>query len=189
VYDSGAVLACPAVPLALMSWGTVPLGANSYSYGGGTTARVWLNTTVSCKRVEVGFYDINNTSPYVEIGRLVIGSFWEGAKNVDYGATVTPVETGKHFRNDAGDLMTDIGTRHRRVTISLSKLSPAERNTLWRILWGNGMTKPLFFSLYPNDTDTSLEQTNQCWCKLVTMPAMSTPSFLMYAAALELEEI
>lgn len=189
VHDSGAILACPAIPLALMSWGTVPLGANSYSYGGGTTARVWLSTTVSCKKVEVIITDTNNTAAYIEVSRLALGAYWEGAKNADYGASVTPVDTGKHFRNDAGDLQTDIGTRHRKVSFALSKLSPSERNTLWRILWGNGMTKPLFFSLFPNDTDTSLEQTHQCWCKLEVTPAMSIPSYLLYASSLELLEV
>ena len=36
--DTGAVLACGYSPLGLWPWGTVPLGVNAFSYGGGVAS-------------------------------------------------------------------------------------------------------------------------------------------------------
>lgn len=189
VYDSSAVAACAAVPLGLMAWGSDILGVNAYSYGGLSYARHWFPAHIAVKKVVITVIDTVNPSGYIEIGRLVTGRFWEGERQADYGAALTPVDTTKNFRNDAGDLMSDIGPRHRKLTFSMSNLSQTERKTLFDILWGNGMAVPVCFSLYPNSDDPALEQANQVYCKLMTSAAMSMPSFLQYASSLELEEV
>lgn len=189
IYDSGVQLACAAVPFGLMGWGSDLLGVNAYSYGGLSYGRWWMPEQLAVKKLVVTVVDSLNPSGYIEIGRLVCGRFWEGTRNADYGAALTPVDTTKSFRNDAGDLMSDIGPRHRKLTISLSNLAVAERNTLWNVLWGNGMSVPVYFSLYPDADNAALEQTHQIYCKLMTSAAMSMPSFLQYASSLEFEEV
>lgn len=188
-FDTGTNLACPPLALGLWNWGSAPLGVNAFTYGGGATACVWLSLPISVRKLVIDIVDTSNVSGYVEVGRLVAGNYWEAAKNADYGAGITAVDTSKHFRNDAGDLMTDIGTRHRRQTLALTKLSADERASLWNILLGNGMPRPLFMSLYPNSDDPRLEQTHMMWCKLVATPAVGIPSYRNFASSLELEEV
>lgn len=189
VYDSGVVLACPPGPLGLVLWGSEVLGVNAYSCGGFSYGRLWFPAHVAVKKIVVTIADPANPSGYVEIGRLITGKFWEGQRNVDYGVTLTSVDTTKNFRNDAGDLMSDIGPRHRKITFNLSNLGITERNTLWGLLRGNGTAIPVYLSLFPNAADAPLEQAHQIYGKLVTSPAMSMPSFLQYASQLDLEEI
>ncbi|MET3132855.1 hypothetical protein AAKU55_003136 [Oxalobacteraceae bacterium GrIS 1.11] len=188
-YDSGTVVACPGGGANLRAWGNTPLGANAYGYGGGACARVWLPSQIQAISLAVDISDPSNPAGHVEAARLVAGSYWEPAYNADYGAPVTPVDASKNFRNDAGDLMTDLGTKSRKQSISLSNMSAADRARLWDIVYGNGMAIPMMFSLYPNDADGKLERTHQMFCKLVSPSAMATPSYARYSNSLELEEV
>jgi hypothetical protein len=120
----------------------------------------------------------------------VAGGYWSPEVNAEFGSTtVMSVDTSKQFRNDAGDLMTDIGTRHRKQTLNLGSMGATDRTKLWNILLGNGLARPVLFSLYPNGADSQLEQIHQMWAKLVVTPAMSIPYYDKYAVQLELEEV
>lgn len=187
-FDSGHVLACPAAAIALSDWGAGGAGVNAYAYGGGACGRQWF-THVSGQKIVISIVDTANPAGYVEVGRLIVGRFWEGVRNIDYGVALSIVDTTKNFRNDAGDLLSDVGTRHRKLTAALSNLASAERSTLWNILWGNGMSSPMFLSVFPNADDTALEQAHQGWFKLMSSPAMAMPSFAQCASSLELEEV
>lgn len=189
IYDSGTIPAVPGPLLGLWGWGTLLLGANAYSYGGSSYARAWADTPYAVKKVVIDLVDSSNPSGYVEAGRLVIGNIWESSKNPDYGISVTPVDTSKHSRSGAGDLMTDLGTRHNRMALPMSNLSPDDRTSLWNILRVNGQSRPIFVSVFPGDEDSDLEQMHQLYGKLVTSPAMSMPHFRIAAATLEIEEI
>jgi hypothetical protein len=189
LFDTGAVFACPAPIFGLWNWGSLPLGSNAFAYGGGTYGRVWIPTPGAVKKLVVDVDDSTNPAGYIEAARLVCGGYWEPAENADYGAPATPVDTSKHYRNDAGDLRTDIGARYRKQSVSLSGLSPADRATFWSFVLGNGMPRPVFFSLYPNHEDAKLEQERQIYGKLSTLAALNTPSFQRYASSLDLEEI
>lgn len=189
LFDTGAVDACPAPVLGLWNWGSQPLGSNAFAYGGGTYGRVWIPTPGAVKKLVVDVDDSTNPAGYIEASRLVCGGYWSPLENADYGAPATPVDTSKHYRNDAGDLRTDVGARYRKQSVALSGMSPADRATFWSIVLGNGMPRPIFFSLYPNDQDAKLEQERQIYGKLSTLAALSTPSFQRYASSLDFEEI
>lgn len=189
LFDTAAVEAAPAPVLGLWDWGAQSLGSNAYAYGGGTAGRVWIPTPGAVKKIVIDIADPTNTYGYIEAGRLVCGAYWSPEYNADSGAPVTPADTSKHYRTEAGNLLTDIGTRHRKQSISLSAMTATDRATLWDILWVNGMSRPLLFSLYPNDADAKLEQTHQLYCKLGAVSAMATPYFQRYATSLDLEEV
>jgi hypothetical protein len=191
IFDTGAVLCSQAPLLGLWGWGT-PLGANAFSYGGGVYARVWVDanaTPAAVMKLVVDINDTTNPSGYIEAGRLVAGNYWSPTTNVNYGAAVTTIDTSKQLRNDAGDLLTDNGTRHRKQTLNLSAMSPTDRALLWNILAGNGLSRPMLLSLFPNDADSQLEQSHQMYCKLVVTPIVSIPYFNNYAASFDLEEL
>jgi hypothetical protein len=188
VLDTGTILACPGATLDTLAWGVEALGVNAYSYAGSSCGRAWFNQAPA-RRVEITISDENNPAGYIEVGRLVTGRYWEGERNVDYDPQLTLVDSTNNTRSDAGDLLSDVGTKSRKLSLGLSNLSPAERKTLWGLLAGNGRAKPIFFSLFPDHEDTSLEQTYQMYCKVAGSPAMRIPSFLQYTSSLELEEV
>ncbi len=189
VYDTGANLACPDAPPGLWNWGSSPMGANAFAYAGGAYARAWPGSPTPVQKIVIDLVDVNNAAGYVEASRLVCGAYWEAATNPDYGISVTPVDTSKHFRNDAGDLMTDPGTLHSKMTFTLAKMAPADRTALWNILRGNGMARPLLISAFPFDGDTQLERMHQIYGKLTATPAMAMPFFRIATATVDIEEI
>lgn len=189
LFDTGAVEACPAPIIGLWGWGSQSLGANAFAYGGGTYGRVWIPIPGAVKKIVINIADSTNPAGYIEAGRLVCGAYWSPVVNAGTNASITAEDTSKHYRNEAGDLMTDTGTQHRKQSFSLSGMSPSDRSTLWDILRGNGLSKPVLFSLYPEDSDASLEQTHQIYGKRSNNPATSSPYFQKYASSLELEEI
>lgn len=189
LFDTGDVAACPGVPLGSWAWGMLPLGVNAYAYGGGALARAWIPVPGSVRRLVVDIADPGNPGGYVETAYLVCGTYWEPEHNGDYGISMQAVDNSKNFRNDAGDLMSDQGSRSDKLQMPMSKIAPADRTTLWGILRGSGITRPVFISVFPEHSDVALEQQFQLYGKLVTTPAMSLPSFNIASATLEVESV
>jgi len=188
VFDTTAIPACPYVAPPMSSWGIYPAGVNSFSYGGAVYARAWFNE-VPCKKIVIDLADSGNSDGYIEASRLVLGGYWSPAINPAYGAALAIQDTSKHFRNDAGDLKTDVGTRSRKLTMSLNDMQAADRAQLTNILRGNGLTMPIFVSLFPEDSDTELEAAHQIYGKLSGLSAISITGFDRYAVPIELEEV
>lgn len=188
LFDTGTVLACAYQPLGMWDWGLQPFGVNAFSHGGGAYANVWIAQNWA-KKLVIDLADSANTAGYIEASRLVIGSYWSPSINADYGAQITMVDSSKHQRNDAGDLMTDIGTRSRKISLNLTNMNATDRLRMTDIIRGNGMPQPLYFSLFPESDDSSLEQTYQIYCKLAAISAMAISFVSAYSAPIELEEI
>lgn len=189
LFDTGAVPACPAPVFGLWNWGSEPLGSNSFAYGGGTYGRVWVPVPGAVKKLVIDIADPDNTSGYVEAGRLVVGAHWSPTKNADYGASISWVEASSHVRTEAGDLLTDTGSKHRVLNFTLGDMPEIDRNMLNTLLVGNGMPKPLLLSLYPEDENSRLEQDHQIYCKLQAPKGISTPFFRRFSGGMDLEEI
>lgn len=187
-YDSGNILCCPAPSVSIRGW-TLAQSVSAYAYGGGTHARAWLTQT-SALGLVIDIADPSNAQGYAEVSKLVIGDYWEPkGVGAEIGATMTVEDSSKHTRTDAGDLITDVGTRFRKQELSLPDLNPVDRAKMWDILWGNGMSRPIFLSTYPNSSDLKLEQAHQLYGKLVQTPVMGTPYFNSMSANIEIEEI
>jgi len=187
--DTGALPACAYAPLGMWEWGMDALGVNAYSYGGGTYGRVYFAAT-AIRKLVIDIADPDNTAGYIEAARVVAGAYWEADIGPEIGGPeLTPQDTTKQQRSDAGDLRIDTGTRHRSLQVPLQALSTIERAKVFAMLRGNGMSRSVFISIYPENTgDPALEQENQVWGKLARSSAISTPFFQLYGAALEIEE-
>jgi hypothetical protein len=187
-FDTGIILAAPYVAFGSWQWGAQPIGVNAFSYGGGTYASVYT-TIVAVRTLVIDLVDVDNTSGYIECARLVTGSYWTPAYNPDYGTSATSQDTSKQYRTESGDLLTDTGTTNRKIAINLSKLTPADRATFWKVIRNVNMSKPVFVSLFPENSDGELEQAHQIYGKLPTLGSVSSSSFNIYSAPLEVEEI
>ena len=186
--DTGAVLACGYSPLGLWPWGTVPLGVNAFSYGGGTYARAYF-TPGDYEKLVIDIVDVDQPLSYVEAARLIVGAYWAPEYNPGYGATARVNDTTANSRSQSGDLRSDVGTVSRSLPVDLERIVPTDRARLWNILRGSAKSGPVFISLFPEDDDPELEQAHQLYGKLASDLAISHPMFGNFSAPLEVEEM
>lgn len=187
-FDTGAVSACEYARLGMWNWGALPLGVNAFSYGGGTYGRSWFQMR-SVKKLVIDLADPDNPAGYIEAARLVAGAWWSPEQNASYGAGVTPGDTSNQYRNGAGEQKVERGALYRKLSISLDHMTPLDRAELWRIVRGNGLSHPLFVSLFPDSDDVELEQTHQIYGRLANLAAITTPGYQAYATTIEVEEL
>lgn len=179
---------CASSDFDNFSWGTEPLGANAYSYGGGTYGVLWFPTH-ACQKLVIDIAD-SNPLGYIEASRLVCGTYWTPVYQAEAGAVVGIVDNSKHERTDAGDLRTDRGTVHKTLNFDLNFLTNEDRNTLYNILRGNGMFKPMYVSLVPQSTgDLTGEQIFQIYGKLSRQGSMKYQLQNQFSSQLEIEEL
>lgn len=190
IFDSTVTTAAPYQNFGLWNWGSIPLGVNSYSYGGGTYGRVWIPTPQACTSILIEIYDPACVSPYIEISRIVAGSYWSPKYNTSFGLSTGSQDLSQHERSESGDLITNRGIRYRNMKFELTWLPPEDRLEFTRILRGNGLPRPLFISLFPNNSeDYEKEQAHQIYGKLSTLNDITHPIFEMYSTSIEIEEI
>jgi len=186
--DSGTVLACAYATLGSWAWGAAPLGVNAFSYGGASYGRVYFAEAQGRKLV-VDVVDADNETGYIDAARLVTGRYWSPEKNPAYGASIAPDSNTQGRRTDSGDLRTERRPQFRVLKLDLHCLAREEdRATVYDILVGNGMTRPVFVSLFPESGNPRREQAHQVYGKL-SDSAMSAPGFGVFAAPLAIEEI
>lgn len=190
---------CPWNTLALSAWGTNPVISNTYAYGGGTCARLWLNSTLQALSAQYLYIIIRDsyataaTNRYIEASRLIIGKYWSPKYNTGYGMSTTQQDLSTHERTESGDLVTQRGPRFNKLNFDLNFLDQTDRKELTRIMLGNGLPKPLFISLFPDNGTTSaqaeMERAHQIYGKLMQVPGISYSMFDTYSTQLELEEV
>ena len=183
------IFACPYAPLGLWDWGSIPLGSNSYSYGGGTYGRVWISNPASINRLVFTITDINNANGYIELSRIVVGNYWSPTYNTSFGLSTSTKELSEHMRTESGDLTTNRGIKYNTMNFDLKYLTPSDRLAITGILKGNGIYAPLFISLFPNSSDSTKEQAHQIYGKLSQLSGVYHPIFESYSTTIDIEEI
>jgi hypothetical protein len=165
----------------------------------GTVATVDSNTqltlTTNNSYTSSGSVSYAKINVYIEASRLIIGSYWSPKYNTDYGLSNTVKDLSTHDRTDAGDLITKRGPRYSSLTFDLKWLDQSDRIQLTKLLIGSGMSKPVFISLFPDNTDTGLavdyekERAHQCYGKMVQIPGVTYSTLDMYSAQIDIEEV
>jgi len=188
-YTTGNVLACP---YGQSTWDSsyLPQGANSYAYGSGTYARVWLPNAQTCSSLTIAITDNENTAGYVEASRLVIGDYWSPTYNTSFGLVSAPKSLSTNSRTESGDLVTNRGIQYNTMSFDLTWLTPTDRAVFTKIIKANGINKGLLISLFPDASeDYDKEQTFQIYGKLTQVPDLTHPMFSIYSSKIEIEEI
>ena len=180
--DTGTITASPLSTNA-------NLGVNSYAYGGGASCYVYFTPT-SVKQITIDIVDTSNALGYVEIGRLVMGNYYELAINAEYTTVSSSLtESTVVERSDAGDLRTDRGTMYKTLTFQLPWMQSADRDAIWKILRANGMYTPMYVSVVPGSTDGLDEQIYSIYGKLNKNSAMTYQFMNQHATTIVVEEI
>jgi hypothetical protein len=189
---------CPWNILNLPNWGTNPVLSSNYSYGGGTYARIWFpeykDISVRYLTIEItDNYATAGTGRYIEVSRLILGDYWSPIYNTGYGMTATIKDLSTHERTEAGDLITRRGPRYRTLSFNLDWLDYNDRIQMTRLLLGNGSSKPLLISLFPDSVNTvaghEQEQSHQIYGKLQDLPGVTYQHYEIYSVAMNIEEI
>lgn len=168
---------------------TVAQSASAYSYGGGVAATLYVTPTNGVQGVQIIVADSANVQGYLEAARLVMGTYFEPAYNAEYGATIELADTTQNFRTDAGNLLSDVGTRHKVLSFTLSFLQPNDRANLYKLVKNTGMSQPVWVSLYPSNSDKGLEQEHTVYGKFSKTSVISSTAYLIYSAPLEIESL
>lgn len=192
VFDTGAgVLACPYQSANVWNLGVTPIGTNTYGYGGGTYARAYipLGMQGACTSLIIEIND-TNAAKYIEASRLIIGQYWSPKYNTSFGLSAGIKDTSTSSRTVAGDLVSMRGPRFNTMNFDLKYMDTGDRSKLYELLRSGGIAKPLFISLFPeNSADYDLEQLYQMYGKLSQLPGIQYANFLQYSSQLEMEEI
>lgn len=187
VYDSG-VLACTGSTAIKVAGLTLTQSSSAYSYGGGGCAVIYTTPTAT-KKVVIDIVDTASLQAYLEASRLVVGEYYTPTYDAEIGASISFEDTGKNFRNDAGNLMSDIGTRNKVIDFNLSALLDVDRTAIWKIVSYCGTSYPVFISLYPEHTNKDLEQAHTVYGKFSNVTKIASKAVGLYEAPMTVEGI
>jgi len=188
VLDTGNVLCCQYVTMDKIDFADGPLNANAFSFGGGTYASLYF-AQANAEKVVIDIIDSANSNGYVEASNIIIGKYWSPERNADYGVALMFNDTSKHTRNGSGDLMTDRGAIYKSLAFNLGQMQTADRTELIQILIRNGMSVPLFISIFPESTDDQENQLYQLYGKLTKLGAIGRYKFGLDKFSVNIEEI
>jgi hypothetical protein len=184
--DSGVVL-CSEGAGGKVAGLTALQSASAYSYGGGAAACVWLLPTVNVLGIKIDVVDSANLQGYLEAARIVIGDYFSPIYNAEYGVNVTYEDTTANFRTDAGNLLSDIGTKHKVLSLNLSFMQPTDKAGLWKLVNYCGKSQPVFISVLCGHPDKSLEQSLTVYGKFTSASKVACSNYLIYSAPMEVE--
>lgn len=188
VFDTGSQLGCPPRPFGQLRWGREALGMNGFR-AGSSIAQIWISNIARVAKLIIDIADPSGRAAYIEVGRLVAGDYWSPVSAADYGASIQVADDSKHSRTEAGDLLTDLSSRRKKLAFSMSYMAADDADRLWQIIYDGGITRPVFISFYPLSADPVQEQKYSLLGKLSVTPVMATPFFNKTSAQIELEEI
>lgn len=186
-YTTGPVQCAPYSGTELWNQASIPVGTSTYSYGGGTYARVWFPTQTNITTVTI---TINSNASFIEASRLIIGDYWSPTYNTSYGLTAGVQDLSTNQRSESGDLITNRGTVYKTMTFSLDYLDADDRVQLISLLKNNGIYRPIFVSLFPNNsTDWTKEDAHQIYGKLSQLTTITHPVLSFYSSSIDIEEV
>ena len=102
---------------------------------------------------------------------------------------VTFIDTTSNTRTEASDLIRSVGYRSNKVAVDLSYLEAEDRTKMASLIQTNGLSKSIFVSVFPEDSDVIKEYMYQIYGKLPSINSITHPNHILYSPQLELEEV
>lgn len=190
-FDTGPQICQPFLPKTQDSWVTTGYGTTTFGLDR-QLARVYIapGIQVTSGTIMVEVVDFQNTVNYIEASRLIMGRYWSPVYNTSYGLGVSLVDTSEANRSEAGDLITTMGVVYKTMNFDLSWLTKADRDELVRLLRQRGKRRPLFVSLFPeNSDDWEEENLYQMYCMLSDSVPINHPYLEFFSSTIQLEEV
>ncbi len=191
VFDTGFIVGTAPQNLGDWLWGVSELGPTAYLNRKGY-ARVWVPpaSQIPCTSLAIEIVDPFNTDQYVEVSKLIVGSYWSPQYNTSFGLSSKQNDMSTSERSESGDLITTNGPTYNSMSFDLKYMSKKDRVEFNSLSRSSGLKKPMFISLFPeNSADTGKEQLYQMYGKLSQLYGIEHPIFENYSSQVELEEI
>lgn len=152
-------------------------------------ARIYFSNT-SARTFVITITDTNNPDKFIEISRLIMGTYWSPKYNTSYGLSKTTKDLSTSERSEAGDLVTLIKPSYDTLSFDMKFLNAEDRTNLQKIIKNNGTTKSIFVSLFPeNEADFGKEQMYQIYGRMSQLFPVDHPLYEMYGSQLDIEEV
>lgn len=165
----------------------------STSYGlSKDTVRIYLTeavpTSITCIIIQIN--DTGNTDQSIEMSHLIVGTSWTPVYNTGYGISLQVNDLSTNSRAESGDLFTKYGATFNSLKFDLTWLTDNDRRIMEKICKNVGIRKPIFISLFPNNTlDYEKERSYQIYGKLKNLNAITHPTLNFYSSSVEIEEL
>lgn len=122
--------------------------------------------------------DSGNTDGYLEVGRIVAGSYYEPSRNINDGFSITP--------DDPSDVADVPGTyteanelpKYRTAVVSFSEMDRTQTEKFQAIFDKVGRTKPMVLALNPSDYPSK----DSMYCRLKTPMGLANKILEQYDA-------
>ena len=160
----------------------------SFSNAGGTYATVYFSEG-TYQKVEILVKDISNQNGKLESAYLVIGQYWSPKINAEYGAKIEYLDTSKHARNGAGDVMTDQGFINKQITFDLGWMEKEDRQKIIELGFSNGINPLIHCSVFPESEYKHQQQTFQIYGFNKSNTSLSRRVFLTDKTSFKIQEI
>lgn len=162
-------------------------GIYTYSTGGGYTRAMYIPTTSSVIRASIDIYEPLNA--YIELSRILLGTYWQPKIGVEYGYTVKYTDTSHTTRIMSNTLVSEKHSRLKSISFTLPYLTGSDMTTYANIIRTAQLHTPLFVSLFPLDNDANSEAIYQMYGKISNIPDIVYPTNGHFTSSLEIEEI
>lgn len=128
--------------------------------GGGKYVAAYITLPAAATTFTIAF------SKTVKVSRFIIGNYWSPTYNTSFGVQVGYEDLSTTERLQGGDLYTTLGPRYKTINFELSYLTDTDKFKLFDIIKLIGKSRPMFISIFPQDTDKEKEQMYSIYGKL-----------------------
>lgn len=152
-------------------------------FGGGKYIVKYFTPTPGTTSFTVSF------STSVKVSKFIVGNYWSPKYNTNFGVQVGYEDSSSSERLQSGDLYTTVSPRNKTLQFDLQYLDESDKFQLFDIYRSIGKTKPIFVSVFPEDSDKQKEQMYSIYGKFNSLSNISYVMFSIYSSSLQLEEI
>ncbi len=124
----------------------------------------------------------------VQVSKFLLGTYWTPKYNLSYQNTVGYVDMATTERTEAGDQYLTIGPRSKTLSFSLDYIDSTDKYSFYNIMRSIGKQKPIFISLFPEDTDKEKEQMHTLYGRQTEVSSLTNYQYSIYNTAISLEE-
>ena len=195
-FTSGPTLCNPYQSTGINDWKDKYLGtlttASMDFVNRKVYSRLWIPQTipVNCTSFLIEITDTASVNQFIQCSRIIIGEYWSPTYNTNYGLGAGVKDLSNSIRTEAGDLISSNDPLINTLTFDIGWLTNSDRAILNKVLKLCGNQKPVFVSLFPDNTiDWEKEQIYQLYGKFNQLSDIVHFIVDMYNSKVSLEEV
>lgn len=192
-YDSGLLDAFPAVE----EFGTLPWG--EFQWGGALPAEISealtpnvfhvCSTIVQARYYSVEIFDVDNADGYVDVGRALVGPYFQPSLNMDWGFSMGYEDESLIDKSRGGQTYIEARDVFRSTRFSFSNMTEAEalQQVLFWLQRRLGVRGDFVFIPFPQRPE--LASLTAIYCRMRSLPPIYNSAFEQWQSQFELEEL